>query len=663
MRASLMIDKSGDFADHKPRSISRNLAIGIALSMVLVSSLVVTFNFYLASQNAKAQVERKADEWIDGMVKILEFPLWNFDEATAASIGASYALNDLIANIKIVDSLGAVYFETDKAAAAPLIVRAADVKHADSPVGRVEIALTTGHYRELRQQSIALSVLLVAVNLISLLVIVQFLLQRFLKKPLADFSDLVRNYGAGQYHQRLAHTPVREFQPFITVLNDMGDQISRQVAELRQARDEMECRVKHRTAELADANRELAAEIAEHRRTEKSLHESQAQLQQARKMESIGTLTGGIAHDFNNILNIILGNAELALYDIAKDHPANRQLEEIRAAGLRAAAIVKQLLSFSRRTEQALKPTELIAVVNESLEFLRSTLPTTIELRRHITADRTVISADPVQINQIMINLCINASHAMEQSGGLLDIGMSNLTLDATTAANYADISPGDYLCLSVSDTGDGIAPDIIDRIYDPYFTTKEIGKGSGMGLAVVHGIVKNHHGAITVESRPGKGAIFKLLFPLIAEDPAIDAVDAVGAVGGRETILFVDDEPSILDMSRQMLARLGYAVDAQANPMDALAQFRSAPGRYDLVITDMTMPGMTGTVFAEKLKAIRPDLPIVISTGHSSLIDEHKARELGIDAFIMKPMVTDDIGQIIRKVLDNVNQSTSEQM
>gem|GEM_PF-1239197 len=650
--AKIHIDHAVKSPHRRPPSITKDLTVGIALTMLVISSLVVSINFYLASQQAKAHIDRKANEWIDAMAKILEFPLWNFDEPTAASIGASYALNDLIARVKIVDSLGVTYFETDKKTDAPLVIKLSDVRHDGDTVGRVEIALTTSYYQELRRQSIGSSALLVAINLISLLVIMRFLLRRFLQKPLRDFSDLVARYGAGHYENRLSYTPAREFQPFIGVLNEMGAKISHQMTQLESARDEMEKRVRDRTAELADTNRDLSAEIAQRRQTEKSLHESQAQLQQARKMESIGTLTGGIAHDFNNILGIILGNVELALYDVGKHHAARHQLEEIQTAGLRAAGIVKQLLSFSRRTEQRLKPTDAIVVINESITFMRSTLPATIEIRRHINAVETVILADPIQINQIMINLCINASHAMEQSGGVLEIGVANLTLDAATAKTFPGVGHGDYLCLTISDTGEGIAPEIIDRIYDPYFTTKEVGKGSGMGLSVVHGIVKSHRGGITVASQPDKGTVFKLIFPLIAEPPEIQNVVAARPFGGQETILFVDDEPAIADMSKNILQRLGYVVEAQTNPMAALSRFQAAPDNFDLVITDMTMPGMTGADLSQKLKAIRPDVPIIISTGHSNLIDEHTAREMGIDAYVMKPMVADDIAQTIHNVL-----------
>ncbi len=646
------IDHAEPPSHNRSQSITKNLTVGIALTMLVISSLVVSINFYLASQHAKAHIERKANEWIDAMAKILEFPLWNFDEPTAGSIGASYALNDLITRVKIVDSLGVTYFETDKQTDAPLVIKTSAVRHEGNTVGRVEIALTTSYYQELRRQSIGSSVLLVAINLISLLVIMRFLLRRFLQKPLHDFSDLVAKYGAGHYENRLSYIPAREFQPFVAVVNEMGTQISHQMSELESARDEMEQRVRHRTAELADTNRDLAAEIVQRRQTEKSLRESQAQLQQARKMESIGTLTGGIAHDFNNILNIILGNTELALYDVGKQHAARHQLEEIQAAGLRAAGIVKQLLSFSRRTEQTLKPTDAIVVIQESIEFMRSTLPATIEIRRHITAEDTVILADPIQINQIMINLCINASHAMEQDGGVLEISVANSTLDAAAAKAFPGASPGDYLRLTISDTGEGIAPEIIDRIYDPYFTTKEVGKGSGMGLSVVHGIVKSYGGGIAVASQPGQGTVFNLIFPLIAEPPEIQDAVAARPIGGQENILFVDDEPAIADISKKILQRLGYVVEAQTDPMAALSRFEAAPDHFDLVITDMTMPGMTGAGLSQKLKALRPDVPIIISTGHSSLIDAHKAREMGIDAYVMKPMVADDIAQTIHNVL-----------
>ena len=384
--------------------------------------------------------------------------------------------------------------------------------------------------------------------------------------------------------------------------------------------------------------------------TEKQMRD---QLRQALKMESIGTLTGGIAHDFNNILSIIVGNAELAMDEVPENNRAHSNLTEIRNACLRAAKIVRQLLSFSRKSGQELKPTGIIAHIEETLQFLRSTLPTTIEIRTNIAATHDVVRADPIQINEIMLNLCINAAQAMEQTGGILELTVENVVLPPEEVNRYPHLTRGEYIRVTVRDTGPGIDAENIDRIFDPYFTTKEVGKGSGMGLAVVHGIVKNHNGAISVESEPGKGAAFSILLPAIAEKPEIKTETADELPTGDETLLFVDDEKSIVDMFGQILERLGYRVVAKTTPVAALEAFRLNPDHFHAVITDMTMPQMTGVQLAQKLMEIRKDIPVIICTGYSSMIDEKSAHSAGIAGYVMKPASMREMAKIIRKVLD----------
>ncbi|MBW2604579.1 MAG: PAS domain S-box protein [Deltaproteobacteria bacterium] len=394
-------------------------------------------------------------------------------------------------------------------------------------------------------------------------------------------------------------------------------------------------------------------DITDRKLVEAEKKQLEIQLQQSQKMESIGTLAGGIAHDFNNILGIIIGNTELAMDVVSEGNPARYNLEEIITAGLRARDVVRQLLSFSRQTDQKRKPIKLIPIIKDSLTLLRATIPMSIDIRQSIEGTSDTIIADPTQIHQIMINLCTNASHAMD-AGGTLGIGIKNVVLGEDTASVDSDLSPGNYVKLTVSDTGQGINPELKKRVFDPYFTTKEVGKGTGLGLSVVHGIVKSLEGAISVGSELGKGTAFCIYFPVIEEEAVIETEMVEDLPTGNERILFVDDEESIVYVGQNRLERLGYRVVTKMNPVEALELFRANPDQFDLVITDMTMPHMTGDQILEEILKIRPDMPTILCTGFSEKIDEEKAKEIGIRQYIEKPVKRSDLAKLVRKVLDN---------
>ncbi|MDD5222367.1 MAG: PAS domain S-box protein [bacterium] len=384
------------------------------------------------------------------------------------------------------------------------------------------------------------------------------------------------------------------------------------------------------------------------------------QLRQAQKMEAIGTLAGGIAHDFKNILGIIMGYTDMALLDTPGESPAKRNLEQVLKAGHRGKDLIKQITTFSRRSEQEKKTVRLTPIIEETLNFLRASLPTTIDIRQSFAAEVDTVFADPTQINQVLMNLCANSAHAMREKGGTLTVSLSEMTLGPENASSFPGIRPGPYLKMTVTDTGHGMGPEILDRIFDPYFTTKDPGEGTGMGLSVVHGIVQDHEGFVSVHSEAGKGSSFEIYLPRVHPELSSESELSRPVPTGRERILFVDDEEDLVDIARQMLTRLGYHVKATSNSTRALEIFRENPDGFDLVITDQTMPRMTGIELTREIKKLRSDIPVILCTGFSEAVDSKRLDILGIEKLIMKPVVTRDLAEAIRRVLDQKNKTES---
>ncbi len=377
------------------------------------------------------------------------------------------------------------------------------------------------------------------------------------------------------------------------------------------------------------------------------------QLRQAQKMEAIGTLAGGIAHDFNNLLGIILGYTELAKDDAPSGSPLEEDLEQVIEGAYRARDLVKQILAFSRQAEIQRIPMQMQSLVKEALKMLRSSLPTTIEIKDDVDSSCGVVLADPTHVHQILMNLCTNADHAMEETGGVLKVSLQTVHFDSESRHVVPQLEPGEYIELMVSDTGTGIGPDVIDKIFDPFFTTKEIDKGTGMGLSIIHGIISEYGGAITVESELGKGTTFHVYFPIVDQEEIPVEKEAEIIPMGRERILFIDDEELLAKMGKDMLERLGYHVTMRLNSLDALTAFQNNPEAFDLIITDQTMPSMTGTDLARRMLQIRPDIPIILCTGFSNLVDEESAKLMGIREFAMKPLTKGKIATLLRKVLN----------
>lgn len=382
------------------------------------------------------------------------------------------------------------------------------------------------------------------------------------------------------------------------------------------------------------------------------LRNMESHLRQAQKMEAIGTLAGGIAHDFNNILLPIIGYTEMTFADLPPENPAAENLAEILKGALRAKELVKQILTFSRQYNEERKPLKAQLIVKEALKLIRSSLPSTIEIHQSIDGNCGSILADPTQVHQIIMNLCTNAYQAMAETGGILEVTLSEVKLTAADLES-SDLDPGTYVCLKVSDTGCGIDNSNIERIFEPYFTTKEKDKGTGMGLAVVHGIIKSYKGDIKVYSEPGKGTVFQAYIPRLVIDSESPVNSEQVILPGRgEHILLVDDEKTIVEIETKMLTRIGYQVTARTSPSEAFELFRTHPQDYDLVITDMTMPGMTGDKLVKELLQIRPDIPIILSTGFSEDISREKTATLGIKVLMMKPVTLEDLSRATRQAL-----------
>jgi PAS domain S-box-containing protein len=430
------------------------------------------------------------------------------------------------------------------------------------------------------------------------------------------------------------------------ILSTLVDITERKKAEqgLREARDELELRVEERTRELRVAYERLKEETREREQAEHLLREAQ-------KMEALGTLTGGIAHDFNNILAAIIGFGEIARDRTPPGSRNVRPIERILEAGLRGRDLVRRMLQFSRRTEQEKKPLPLGSVAKETVKLLRASIPATVSIRTNVVNESGCVWADPVQMQQVVMNLCTNAAYSMRETGGVLDVGVSDFAISSADGDTYG-IKPGAYMKLVVQDTGPGIPADVVSRIFDPFFTTKKPGEGTGLGLSVVHGIVKQHEGHIRVESEPGKGACFSVYLPKVEEGEPAGSGEEEEVLTGHERVLFVDDEEALAEMGQDLLEELGYTVTVKESGTEALSAVKAAPSAFDVVVTDMTMPDMTGIELAGAILAVRPDIPVILCTGFSHLVDTARAKAAGIKNFVMKPLTKREIAKVLREVL-----------
>jgi signal transduction histidine kinase/ActR/RegA family two-component response regulator len=420
---------------------------------------------------------------------------------------------------------------------------------------------------------------------------------------------------------------------------------------VKTANNALEKRVEERTRQLSNANADLMREIEIRKKFEIERAELEKQLFQLQKMETIGTLAGGIAHDFNNILTPILGYTDMAREELPEESNLRFDLEQINNAALRGKDLVQQILTFSREVDFEKKPIQIQPIVAEVLNLLKSSFPPTVRIKQDLDLQAGTVLADPTHIHQIVMNLCTNANHAMMQSGGILNLKLDSVTIKKQSA--IPNLKHGDYVRLTISDTGYGMDIKTKERIFEPFFTRKEVGSGSGLGLSVVHGIVNNYGGAIIVDSEPGRGTIFMIYLPKYSNELADTNISAIKPIKGNEYILFVDDEPEITFMGKKMLENLGYKVSIKSDSLSALEEFRKNPGKFALLVTDQNMPLMSGTQIAAQMRSVNPGLKVIIITGFAENLSEDELSRSGVSEVILKPMRLDEFSKVIRKVLD----------
>ncbi|MEJ2642227.1 MAG: response regulator [Desulfosarcinaceae bacterium] len=638
-------------------SITRDLTIGIILTVIIVSTAAISISYFKATVDAKDRLSARAEVLADNLEKILSSSLWNFDEETVKDIGNSYAYNEYVVGLRIVDSLGNVYYKTDKPVAASALRITRTVMHTDKPVGQMTLLLAAARSKDLNRQLMWSSVFIIFINLISLIVIIRFLLRRFLQKPIRYFSEVVENYGEGNPELMDTYQPPLEFRPFLVVLEEMGNKINAQMSALRESQHELERRVEERTIELATANRELEIEIAERKQAESERIKLQDQLQRAEKMEAIGMLAGGVAHDLNNILSGLVSYPEIILMDLPADSPLRKSIRIIQKSGKKAATIVEDLLTMARRGVAVSEIINLNQVITDYLQnpehkSLLAYHPR-VQVEHQLTPDLFNISGSKIHLFKTIMNLVSNAAEAMP-SGGKVVLSTENLYVDKPIRG-YDQVVEGDYVVLTVTDSGAGIKPEDQERIFEPFYTKKVMGRsGTGLGMAVVWGTVKDHHGYIDMQSAEALGTTFRLYFPVSREDPSEERIShcVEDYQGHGETILVVDDVEEQRIIATALLQNLGYSVAAVSGGEEAVSRLKEQP--FDLLLLDMIMdPGMDGLDTYKCILKFHPHQKAIIASGFSETERVRQAQALGAGEYVKKPYSLEKLALAVKAELN----------
>ncbi len=726
-----------------PRSISKDLTLGLILVVLIVSSIALLTAYYVSQKKAAAELQAKADEYVAFIKDTLVPPLWNYDFETINAVCRTYLQNDLITGIQVSDRRGRLDISMVKEEAPTSFTRTVELSRLDIPIGRVSISMTHGYQSRFNRQLFGTFTLTILINLATLAVLTGLMLRMSLKKPLDRLNRVVDSYAAGEYRSFGQEARYAELQPLVNTLDQMGREIRKQLSTTQKAEKKyrgifenalegiyqsttegrvisanpayarilgydspaqlmaqvtdiglqhwIDARDRRRLLRYILANEALTSfetrlvrkdgriiwvlingrpvrdddgnllhmegmvqDITHRKEAEAEKVRLEAQLRQTQKMEAIGTLAGGIAHDFNNMLGVIIGCSELAMQHIPGESVPHADLEKVLDAGLRAKFLVRQILTFSRQSESELKPLLLPPFVKEVVKFLRATLPASVDIHLTIQGADHVILADPTQMQQVLMNLCTNAAHAMQPGKGIIEITLADADMDPREHTDPGDSAPGHYIALSVRDTGRGISPENLHRIFDPFFTTKKVGSGTGLGLSVVHGIVKTHGGQVNVQSAPGRGATIQVLLPSLAH-PEIDAAaeSTTEPPEGHEKILLVEDEPVLADIIQRILTGLGYHVTLFTHGPRAMEFFKSHPDDFDMALLDHNMPEINGVQVAAQLRRWRPTLRMILYTGLHREGLRRQAAQAGVAEIINKPVNRMELAIAIREVLD----------
>lgn len=607
------------------QSISKILIIRIAVVVTCINVLIALGFFTFSAQQAKQEFNLNIERQMQHLSGFFAQQLWIFNLSSAEQL-ASLTLNSSdVEGLRILDYGKNILIEKGSLNKAGVSYRQNELRfQEDNLVGYLEVSFNDTAWKSKQKDILITGICIVLTTILLTFLMVRFLLNRHLTKPLRDVQQDMNRLADGQFKSSSLVAKTEEIQSIINTFNKMASSLA-----------------------LREEQRDKAEEAS---------GEFEIQLRQKYKMEAVGVMAGGMAHNFNNNLAIILGNLELSKMKLSPQGEIGEFLDNAQIAALRSRDLVKQIMTYSRKEAQSHASLQLALLLKETISLLKSTIPTSVNLQQEVSPDceQAYIQADASQIQECLLNLCNNAVYAMEEQGELI-LRLERVELKQKDIPANHSCSPGDFLCLSVQDNGCGISVEIQEKIFDPFFTTKDLHQGTGMGLSTVHGIVEQHHGMITVESNVGLQTIFHLYFPVIDQSQNESVAVKVSELQrGSERILYVDDDKMVAHLSEQMLAEMGYQVTVMTDSLKALQLFSAAVDDFDLIITDQTMPDLTGQELIHEIKKLRPEIPTILCTGYSSKINGEKAHLAGISAFVMKPLEFVEFSKVIRDVLEN---------